>query len=297
MACIEAEDPDTTRPGTSCGTAEDRPLPVRAAVRRSVGAGRFRTVTVVLYWMSISHPSQVARKMLDLKGIEYELVDVVPLNQRIHLRLAGFSGGTVPVLKLDDQRVQGSRQIARAIDQRWPEPPLFSADPALRARVEEAERWGEEQLQPIPRRLFRYGLARNPELRQSVVRAQRLPIPAVAAQAIRPALEWYLRTVEADGRRATAAGVRADLAALPALLDHVDRLLDAGTLTLDPPNAATLQIMASVNLMGRFADLADLVASHTCAEPARELFPQYRAKLPLFLDPRWLEPVRSALAV
>ena len=36
---------------------------------------------VVLYWMSISHPSQVARKMLDLKGIEYELVDVVPLNQ------------------------------------------------------------------------------------------------------------------------------------------------------------------------------------------------------------------------
>jgi hypothetical protein len=39
-------------------------------------------MTVVLYWMSISHPSQVARKMLDLKGIEYELVDVIPLNQR-----------------------------------------------------------------------------------------------------------------------------------------------------------------------------------------------------------------------
>ncbi len=253
-------------------------------------------MTVVLYWMSISHPSQVARKMLDLKGIEYELVDVVPLNQRIHLRLAGFSGGTVPALKLDGQRAQGSRQIARAIDQRWLEPPLFPADPVLRARVEEAERWGEEQLQPIPRRLFRYGVARNPELRQSVLRAQRLPIPALAAQAIRPALEWYLRTVEADGRRATAAGVRADLEALPALLDHVDRLLGDGTLTLDPPNAATVQIMASVNLMGRFADLAELVASHASAEPARELFPQYRAKLPLFLDPGWLEPVRSALA-
>ncbi len=252
-------------------------------------------MTVVLYWMSISHPSQVARKMLELKGIEYELVDVVPLNQRIHLRLAGFSGGTVPALKLDGQRVQGSRQIARAIDQRWPEPPLFPADPTLRARVEESERWGEEQLQPIPRRLFRYGLARNPELRQSVVRAQGLPIPALAAQVIRPALGWYLRTVEADGRRATAVGVRADLAALPALLDHVDRLLGNGTLTLDPPNAATLQILASVNLMGRFADLAELVASHACAEPARELFPKYHAKLPLFLDPGWLEPVRSAL--
>jgi len=37
--------------------------------------------------------------MLDLKGIEYELVDVVPLNQRIHLRLAGFSGGTIPAVR------------------------------------------------------------------------------------------------------------------------------------------------------------------------------------------------------
>ena len=250
---------------------------------------------VVLYWMSISHPSQVARKMLDLKGVEYELVNVVPLNQRIRLRLAGFSGGTVPALKLDGKRLQGSRLIARALDERWPEPPLFPADPAVRARVEEAERWGEEQLQPIPRRLFRYGVARNAQLRQWVVRTQRLPIPAVTAQAIRPALEWYVRTVEADGRRATEAGVRADLAALPALLDHVDGLLGDGTLTVDPPNAATLQIMASVNLLGRFADLAELVASHACAEPARELFPNDRAGLPPFLDPEWLEPARTSL--
>jgi glutathione S-transferase len=248
-------------------------------------------MTVVLYWMSISHPSQVARKMLDLKGIEYELVDVLPLNQRIHLRLAGFRGGTVPGLKLDGQRIQGSRKIARALDERSPQPPLFPADPALRIRIEEAERWGEEQLQPIPRRLFRYGVARNPELRHWVVRAQRPPIPGLVAQAMRPALEWYVRTVEADGRRATKAGVRADLEALPALLDHADRLLDDGTLTLDPPNAATLQIMASVNLMGRFADLAELVAWHACAEPARKLFPYYRAELPPFLDPSWLEPL------
>ena len=252
-------------------------------------------MTVVLYWMSISHPSQVARKMLALKGVEYEVVDVVPLTQRIHLRLAGFSGGTVPALKLDGQRIQGSRQIARALDERWPAPPLFPADPALRARVEEAERWGEEQLQPIPRRLFRYGVARNSQLRRWVVRAQRLPIPALTAQLIRPAVKWYVRTVEADGRRATEAGVRADLAALPALLDHVDRLLDDGTLTLDPPNAATLQILASVNLMGRFADLAELVGAHACAQPARDLFPHYRAALPPFLDAEWLEPVRRSV--
>jgi glutathione S-transferase len=226
--------------------------------------------------------------MLDLKDVEYELVDVIPLNQRIHLRLAGFRGGTVPALKLDGRRVQGSREIARELDRHWPEPPLFPADPELRARVEEAERWGDEQLQPIPRRLFRYGVARNPQLRSLVVRTQRLPMPALAAQAIRPAVEWYARTVEADGRRATEAGARADVAALPALLDHVDRLLDDGTLTLDPPNAATLQILASVNLLGRFSDFRDLVAAHACAEPARQLFPHYRGELPPFLDQRWL---------
>jgi glutathione S-transferase len=234
--------------------------------------------------------------MLDLKGVEYESVDVLPLNQRIHLRLAGFRGGTVPALKLDGQRIQGSRRIARRLDERWPEPPLLPADPALRERVEEAERWGDEQLQPIPRRLFRYGVACNPQLRHWVVRNQRLPIPALSAQAIRPAVQWYARTLEADGRRATDAGVRADLAALPALLDHVDRLLGDGTLALDPPNAAALQIMASVKLMGGLADLAELVSSHQCAEPARELFPHYRAELPPFLDPAWLEPVRSALS-
>ena len=251
-------------------------------------------MTVVLYWMSISHPSQVARKMLDLKGVEYEVVDVVPMNQRFHLRLAGFTGGTVPALKLDGKRIQGSRPIALALDERWPEPPLFPSDPAVRANVEEAERWGDEQLQPIPRRLFRWGAAHNPELRQWVCRAQGLPIPAVSAKVVRAGAGWYGRTVEADGRRATEAGVRADLAALPALLDRADALLADGTLTLDPPNAATLQIMATINVLGRFADLAELVASHACAEVARELFPSYGGELPPFLSAEWLEPVRFA---
>ena len=108
----------------------------------------------------------------------------------------------------------------------------------------------------------------------------------MTAQAIRPAVEWYVRTVEADGRRATEAAVRADLAALPALLDYVDRLLDDGTLTFEPPNAATLQIMASVNLMGRFADLAELVASHACAKPARRAIPPLSRRTPVLPRPR-----------
>jgi glutathione S-transferase len=241
-----------------------------------------------LYWMSISHPSQVARKMLDLKGVAYDVVNVIPMNQRVQLRLAGFRGGTVPALKLDGKRIQGTRQIARALDQRYPEPPLFPSDPTGRARVEEAERWGDEQLQPIPRRLFRWGVARRQELRELVARTQRMPLPSITTQLMRPALEYYVRTTEADGRRATEAGVRADLQALPAMLDHVDALIEDGTLALEPPNAATLQILSTVKLMSQIADLAGLVNSHACAEPARRLFPRYGAALPSFLDPSWL---------
>jgi glutathione S-transferase len=232
--------------------------------------------------------------MLDLKRVEYEAVDVLPLNQRIHLRLAGFRGGTVPALKLDGQKLQGSREISRALDARWPEPPLFPADPDLRARVEEAERWGEEELQPIPRRLFRFGVARDSELRRWAVRSQGLPAPGLISVAMQLAVAYYARTVEADGRRATEAGVGADLASLPVMLDRADSLLEDGTLTLDPPNAATLQVLVTVRLLDAFDDLRSLVRSHACAGPALELFPRFPAQLPRFFNEEWLEPIHAA---
>lgn len=251
-------------------------------------------MSAVLYWMELSHPSRAARRMLDVKGVEYEVVDVLPLSQRVHLRLAGFRGGTVPALKLDGRKLQGSRQISRALDERWPEPALFPADPQSRARVEEAERWGDEQLQPVPRRLFRHGVARDPQLRQWAVRSQGLPAPGLVAAAMQPAAAYYARTLEADGRRGTDEHVRADLAALPELLEHADRLLDEGTLTLDPPNAATLQIFASISALAAFEDLHELVTASACARPAQDLLGEYPARLPPFLAAAWLEPVRAA---
>jgi glutathione S-transferase len=251
-------------------------------------------MAVVLYWMAISHPSRAARKMLDLKGIDYDVVEVQPLNQRVHLRLAGFRGGTVPALKLDGQKVQGSRNISRIVDERWPEPPVFPADPQARARVEQAERWGEEELQPVPRRLFRFAVANSPELRRWVVRGQNMPAPDLLAVAIQPVLVYYARTIEADGRRGTEAAARADLAALPAMLDRADRLLADGTMTLDPPNAAALQVMAAVQALDAFDDLRDHVRAHAVAAPAQQLLGEYPAKLPRCLDPEWLEPLHGA---
>jgi glutathione S-transferase len=248
----------------------------------------------VLYWQSVSHPSQAARKMLDLKGVDYRLADVLPLNQRLHMRLAGFRGGTVPGLKLDGKKIQGSRAISRAIDARWPDPPLFPAEPELRARVEEAERWGDEEFQPLPRRLFRYAAATDSDLRRKVVRAQGLPAPDVVAAVMVPALAYYARAVESDGRRADEPGVRADLGALPGMLDHADELLATGTLSLEPPNAATVQVLATVRLLGAFEDLHEMVHHHACAEPADTLFAQYKVAVPRFIPPDWLDSTPAA---
>jgi glutathione S-transferase len=244
---------------------------------------------VTLYWMSVSHPSQAARKMLELKGVDFRLVNVLPLNQRVHMRLVGFRGGTVPALRLEDgTRVQGSRQIARALDERWPQPPLFPADPEQRARVEEAERWGDEELQPVPRRVARFGALHSMDVRRWAAAASPFPGMQLLVRTSGPLIRYYGRTIEADGRRADEGGVRADLAALPHLLEHADELLRDGTLTLDPANAASVGVLSTVRLLLAFEDLRDLVDARACAAAARRLFPDYPGTLPRFLPRDWL---------
>ncbi len=232
--------------------------------------------------------------MLELKGVEHRLVNVLPLNQRVHLRLAGFRCGTVPALNVEGRRVQGSRRIARAVDQLWPEPALYPADPSLRARVEEAERWGEQQLQPVPRRLARFGAARHPALRRWAAESVSLPAPGLVARVTTPLVRYYGRAHEPDGRRADEAGVRTDLAALPGLLDHADALVADGTLSIDPPNAATLQILSTVRLLLEFADLHGLLDGRRSTTASREVFPCYPGPLPAFLPSKWLRALAPA---
>jgi glutathione S-transferase len=249
-------------------------------------------MTVRFYWTAVSHPSQAVRKMLELKGVPYDVVNVLPFNQRIHLRLVGFRGGTVPAIKLDGRRVQGSREIARALDAAWPEPPLFPADSVMRKQVEDAERWGEQQFQPVARRLGRWGAARELEVRRWGARSASLPAPDLVARASAHPARYFARTLEVDGRRGgTDADARADLESVPGLLDRADELLADGTLTLDPPNAATLQVLSSVALLNAYADLHELVGEHPSGMAARELFPQYPGPIPSFLPAEWLEPL------
>ena len=102
-----------------------------------------------------------------------------------------------------------------------------------------------------------------------------------------PVARYYAGSLEGDGRRGNDAGVRADLAAIPGLLDQADRLLADGTLATDPPNAATLQVLSSVRLLCALDDLREIV-SDPCAKAAYALFPSYPVHIPAFLPRDWL---------
>src|SRR3954449_5485235 len=114
-----------------------------------------------LYVIPASHPSIAAALMLEHKGIDYKRTDLMPVVSKGVLRAVGFPGITVPALKIDGRKVQGSRQIARELERLRPEPPLFPADPELRSEVEEAERFGDERLQHPLRQLAWWALKKN----------------------------------------------------------------------------------------------------------------------------------------
>ena len=209
--------------------------------------------------------------MIAHKRIPHRLVRLMPGLHPALVRFAGFEGFTVPALELDGRKVQGSRRIARFLDEVQPEPPLFPAQPEERARVEEAEHWGEQVLQPVPRRLFRHLLLTSESAREWIgTEIMHLPAPRVLAVLFMPAIRRLAEISRADAPR-----VRQDIAELPGLLDHVDGLVAAGTIGAAEPNAADFQILASVSVLRAFADLEHHVRGRPCEAAARRLYPDW----------------------
>jgi glutathione S-transferase len=236
-----------------------------------------------LYWLSISHPAQAARLMLERKRIDYRPVNLPPGLHPLLVRLAGFPGTTVPALRLDGRRIQGSRAISRVLEEIVPEPRLFPSDQARRRAVEEAEAWGERELQPIPRRVFRWWLSTSREGRVWMAKELlRMPAPRLMAAANAPVARALARKSGAYADR-----VRADVAALPAKLDRVDELIAAGTIGGAEPNAADYQVGTSVRALMLFGDLRPLIEGRPAADLAQRLLPKFGRPIPSVLPPDW----------
>jgi glutathione S-transferase len=240
-----------------------------------------------LYSLSVSHPGHAARLMLEQKGIAYRVVDLQPGLHPVLLRLARFRGGTVPALRIEGRRIQGSLRISRALDRLRPEPALFPSD--RRAAVEQAEAWGERDLQPVPRRMYRWGLGRHAGLRRQLAELSPLPAPAVQARANLPLARLF-----AAMSGASSATVERDVRALPDMLDHVDALIDTAVIGTGEPNAADFQIGSTIRVLLSFDDLKPIIEGRPAEGLARRLLPDWPIDVPPFLPPAWLPTARGA---
>ena len=245
-----------------------------------------------LFVIPASPPSITAALMLERKGIPYRRTDLLPAISKPVLRAAGFPGVTVPALRIDGARVQGSRPIARELERRVPEPPLFPAGPEARAAVEEAERFGDEELQHPVRQLLWWGLRHDREPLRSYSEGARIGLPiGLAMKTAAPIVAISARLNEADDANAQAA-----LLALPVLLDRVDALIAAGTIGGAEPNAADLQIATSIGLAMTMADLLPAIEGRPAAALAERIVPDYPGHTPPVFPAAWLDPLRPARA-
>jgi glutathione S-transferase len=219
-----------------------------------------------LYVIPGSHACRSAMLMLEHKGVPYRRVEFVTLMHPAMARLHGFNAhgetrtaggkqtfglrlgdrlGTVPGLAAGRERISTNHAIARFLDDRHPEPPLFPSDPARRAAVEEAERWANGPLQMAARRIPGAAIRRDPEGFSRSAAAGRLGhLLYKRALTRRVVIPWLAGSVFA----ASANPDRDPVAELPELLDRIDAWIADGVLGGLHPNAADFMIAPSLAL-------------------------------------------------
>jgi glutathione S-transferase len=218
-------------------------------------------MSVKLYVLPASHPCAAVEAALKLKGIEFDRVDLIPMTQLLIGPLR-YRGTTVPGMRVDGERIVGSRTIMRRLDELRPEPPLLPPPGDERyAPVLEAERWGDEVLQSVPRRIIDVGFLRRPHAMLSYARDAKLPMPGALMSPATPLVAKLM----AFRNKARDASARADIAALPSQLDRVDRWIAEGLIGGERPNAADLQIGSTIRLLMSIGDVRPLLESRPAA--------------------------------
>lgn len=247
-------------------------------------------MTLKLYSQPGSHPCATVEAALALKAIDYARVDLLPLSQ-VLIGPLRYGGTTVPGMRLDDERIVGSRPIIRRLDRLVPEPALLppTGDPAYEAVVE-AERWGDEVFQGVPRRIIDVAFLRRPAAMESYAGDAKLPLPRAL---LRPGLGLTARMM-ASKNKARDETARADLDALPGQLDRIDAWIADGLLGGDQPNAADLQIGSTVRLLMSIGDVRPLIEGRPAAQLTRYFPPMVGEIEPGVLPAEWLSSAAGA---
>ena len=243
-----------------------------------------------LYGFTGSNSVYTGRLLLEHKGLDYTFVKLPPAAHALILLARGFETTGVPAMKVDGVRVQGTRWIARALDERYPDKPLFPSDPVARRAVQHAERWGEE-LQNATRRIFYCAGRRDRKAFLSVLGSGRGPVNRTMLRLMAPVILKLATGVH----RATDAAGREDIELLPERLDQIDAWIAEGVLNGDELNAADYQIAVNVSALLLSDDLAPFVADRPAAELARRVAPNYAGHIGPIVPEEWMAPLRASV--
>ena len=182
------------------------------------------------------------RAILDHKRVQYERVTTHG-STMLELRRRGKTG-KVPAVEIDGELIVDSTDIAYALDERFPEPPLMPADPRERGLCHVLEDWADESLYFIGL-YYRWHEAEG-----------RKPIPAAFGKSVsgRIAYRFYLRRILGQIRgqgtlRKTPEHVRRDL---ERHLDAIESMLASRPCLLgDIPYLCDFALWGQLNYLNR----------------------------------------------
>ena len=119
----------------------------------------------MLCHVPVSHYAEKARWALDYKRVPHtRRWPPGGFHPLVTWILTHGAHQTVPVLVMDGEGIGDSTEIIRRLEERFPDPPLYPADPDERRRALELEDYFDEELGPYVRRMAYHHMTTDPDL-------------------------------------------------------------------------------------------------------------------------------------
>lgn len=133
----------------------------RSTDRRQTQPG---SIIPVLWQLQISHYVEKVRWALDYKRVPHVRRTLLPGPHLAKAKRLTGETETTPVLTIDGRSIGDSTRIIAAIEEGWPQPPLYPQDATQRHRALQLEQFFDEELGPDIRRAFYHELLPHREL-------------------------------------------------------------------------------------------------------------------------------------
>src|SRR4051794_6433609 len=148
----------------------------------------------ILWNLPVSHYAEKVRWALAYKDVEHVRRAPPPgLHIPVAAALTRGRGVTFPVLSLDGRHIGDSTDILAALEEAYPEPPLYPDDPADRRRALALEDFFDEEVGPAVRQATFNELRSDPETFQQLAAGGAPPL----LRRFAPALGAYARAYTA----------------------------------------------------------------------------------------------------